>query len=97
MEHAGLRRHHRFVDAAQQDDGTISLRMSQAEAMVLHEVIASAEWSNELDAIELRQPVERKVVSDVQQALQRLIPALGTDAYGTRVQEAYTAIDCGPW
>ena len=42
--------------------------MSQAEAVVLHEVIAFSEWSNELDAIELREPAEQKVMSDVQQS-----------------------------
>jgi len=37
--------------------------MSYAEAVVLHEVVGFSEWSNELTAIELREPVERKVVS----------------------------------
>lgn len=70
--------------------------MSEAEAVVLHEVIAFSEWSTELDEIELRNPVERKVVSDVQQSLAPLIPELGTDAYQGTVKAAYSAIDSTP-
>jgi hypothetical protein len=68
-----------------------------AEAIVLHEVIALSEWSNELEAIELREPVERKVVSDVQQSLAVLIPELGTDGYGATVREAQDSIDTRPF
>lgn len=71
--------------------------MSQAESVVLHQVIAFSEWSNALDAIELRKPVERKVVSDVQQTLDPLIPGLGTDAYQSTVEAAYSAIDSRPF
>jgi hypothetical protein len=71
--------------------------MSQAEYVILHQVIAFSEWSNELDSIELREPVERKVVSDVQQTLDPFIPGLGTDAYQSTVDAAYAAIDSRPF
>ena len=71
--------------------------MSEAEAVVLHQVIASSEWSNELDAIELREPVERKTLSEVQQTLDPLIPGLGTDGYQLTVEMAYSAIDSTPF
>ena len=71
--------------------------MSEAEAVVLHEVIAFSEWSNELDAIELREPTERKTLSEVQQTVVPLIPGLGTDAYQHTVEAAYAAIDSSPF
>jgi hypothetical protein len=71
--------------------------MSEAEAVVLHEVIAYSEWSNELGAIELREPVERKVVSDVQQSLGPLIPSLGTEEYRATVERALSEIDSRPF
>ena len=43
--------------------------MSEAEAVVLHSVIAISEFANALEEIELGHPVEQKVLSDVQQAL----------------------------
>jgi len=67
--------------------------MSEAEAVVLHEVIAFSEWSNELDAIELREPAARKALSAVQQTLAPLIPGLGTDLYQRTVADAHAAID----
>jgi hypothetical protein len=85
------------MEAHQGSDGRISLHMSEAEAVVLHQVIAYSEWSNELDAIELREPVERKVVSDVQQSLDPLIPGLGTKGYQQTVTRAYSAIDSKPF
>lgn len=88
---------HRIVEAVQEADGRIALRMSQAEAVILHEVIAFSEWSNELDAIELREPVERKVLSEVQQSLAPMIPGLGTDSYHGTVETAYSAVDSSPF
>ena len=46
--------------------------MSEAEAVVLHSVIAISEFANALEEIELGHPVEQKVLSDVQQALASL-------------------------
>lgn len=71
--------------------------MSHAEAVVLHEVVAFSEWSNELTEIELRQPVERKVASGVQRALAPLIPELGTDEYGDTVRRAQSQVDPTPF
>jgi hypothetical protein len=85
------------VEAHREPDGQVSLRLSQAEAVVLHEVIAFSEWSNELDAIELREPVEQKVMSEVQQSLALLIPELGTETYGETVSRARALIDSRPF
>lgn len=82
---------------SREPDGTISLRMSEAEAVVLHEKVAMAEFADDLELIDLSEPVEKKVFSDVQQALAPLIPDLGTDAYGGRVEGAYASIDPEPY
>lgn len=87
----------RSVMCSREPDGTISVRMSEAEAVVLHEKIAFSEFADNLAHIDLAEPVEQKVFSDVQQALAPLIPDLGTDAYGVRVQGAYASIDPGPY
>ncbi|WP_017597524.1 hypothetical protein [Nocardiopsis lucentensis] len=78
-------------------DGSVTLGMSQAEAAVLHELIAFAEFAHDLTSIESERPVEQKVLSDVQQALAPLIPGLGTDDYQTVMNRAYAAIDPGPF
>jgi hypothetical protein len=57
------------MEASSEVDGTVTVRMSLAESVVLHERIALAEWSNDLSDIDLQEPVEQKVFSDVQQAL----------------------------
>ncbi|OIQ79532.1 hypothetical protein GALL_387220 [mine drainage metagenome] len=88
---------HRLVRARREPDGGVSLRMSYAEAVVLHEVVAFSEWSNGLTEIELREPVERKVVSDVQQSLAPLIPELGTGEYGPSVRHAQSQVDPTPF
>lgn len=98
--HAALRVracNHHVVESHREPDGRITLSMSEAEAVVLHQVIAFAEWSNELDEIELREPVERKVLSDVQQTLDPRIPGLGTDTYQRTVDAAYSVIDSSPF
>ncbi len=81
------------MEAHREPDGGVCLRLSQAEVVVLHEVIAFSEWSNELDAIELRLPVEQKIISAVQQSLAPLIPELGTENYGKAVSSARSSID----
>ena len=78
-------------------DGSVTLSMSQAEAAVLHELIAFAEFANDLTSVESEKPVEQKVLSDVQQALAPLIPGLGTDGYQAVMNRAYAAIDPGPF
>jgi len=85
------------MEACREDDGIVTVRMSEAEAVVLHEAIALSEFSNDLREIELRQPVEQKVFSDVQQALVPFIPGLGTDGYRATVEAAYSALDPGPF
>lgn len=85
------------MEASRESDGAVTLRLSEDEAVVLHAAIATAEFENELDAIELREPVERKVLSDVQQSLSVLIPGLGTDEYGSTVERSYAAIDPRPY
>ncbi|GIF67447.1 hypothetical protein Ais01nite_54820 [Asanoa ishikariensis] len=80
------------MEALEGSIGTVTLRMSQAEAVVLHEAIARAEFANDLGEIEL-QPVEQKVFSAVQQTLAPLIAGLGTDGYQGTLDRAYTAID----
>jgi hypothetical protein len=69
-------------------DGWITVRMSQSDATVLHELFASAEFNNDLTLVELSRPVEQKVVSEPQQALAPLILGLGSDAYGAEVDRA---------
>ncbi|MGQ4271827.1 hypothetical protein [Nocardiopsis changdeensis] len=82
--------------AADAPDGSVTLSMSQAEATVLHELIAFAEFANDLTSIEPERPVEQKVLSDVQQALAPLIRGLGTEGYGAALDRAFAAIDPGP-
>lgn len=82
------------TDAA---DGSVTLSMSQAEATVLHLLIASAEFDNDLTAVLLSRPVDQKVLSDVQQALAPIIRGLGTDGYPAEVNNVYSAIDPGPF
>src|SRR6266487_2196873 len=83
------------MEGLQDPDGSVTLRISQAEAVELHQAIAGTEF--ELAEIELRQPVEQKVFSDVQQALVSLIPGLGTDEYQATVDRAYAEIDPTPY
>lgn len=85
------------MKCTRETDGTIILRLSEEEAVVLHEKIAYSEFADDLDNIELSEPVEQKVFSDIQQALAPLIPDLGTDAYGARVERAYAAIGTMPY
>lgn len=88
---------HRPVEAHREPGGGVSLHFSYAEAVVLHEVFAFSEWSNELTEIELQRPVERKVLSDVQQSLAPLIPELGTDKYDGAVRRAQSQIGPSPF
>jgi hypothetical protein len=67
--------------------------MSLAEAVVLHELIAFAEFSEDLTVVELARPQDQRVMSKVQQALAPLVPDLGTDRYGAAVERAYREID----
>lgn len=78
-------------------DGSITLRMSEDEAVVLHLKIAWSEFEADLEAIDLDQPVDQKVFSDVQQVLAPLIPGLGTEDYQARIDRAYAAIDPKPY
>jgi hypothetical protein len=55
-------------------DGSVTLGVSRAEATVLHELIAGADFAHDLTAIEPAGPVEQKVLSDIQQALAPLVP-----------------------
>ncbi|GAB2498962.1 hypothetical protein [Nocardiopsis aegyptia] len=83
--------------AADTPDGSVTLSMSQAEATVLHELIAWAEFAEDLTSIEPDGPVEQKVLSDVQTTLAPLIPGLGTDRYQAEFDRAHAAIDPGPF
>ena len=85
------------MDASKQPDGTVALSLTVAEAVVLHAAIATAEFAEDLDTVELGEPVEKKVFSDVQQALAPLVPDLGTDHYGVTVRGAYASIDPSPY
>lgn len=85
------------MDAFLEPNGTVTLAMSLNEAVVVHELIAFAEWADDLEAIELSEPVAKRVMSDVQQALAPLISTLGTDRYGSTVKRAYAEIDPGPF
>ena len=78
-------------------EGRITLTMSHSEAVVLRELVASSEFSNELIEIELRHPAGRKVSSDVQQVLAALVPGLGSARYVDTLSEAYAAIDSEPY
>jgi hypothetical protein len=85
------------MEAVRSDDGSVTLRMTEEEAVILHVKIADSEFASDLEEIELRVPVEQKVFSDVQQALAPLIPGLGTDRYQHFVAGAYAATDPGPF
>ena len=85
------------MEASRTSDGTVHLLLTEAEAVVLHEAIATAEFAEDLEAVALGEPVEKKVFSDVQQALAPLVPDLGTDRYGLTVQGAYASIDPSPY
>ena len=84
------------MEASSEVDGTVTVRMSLAEAVVLHRRIALAEWSDDLSDIDLQEPVEQRVFSDVQQALAPRIRGLGTEACQATVDGAHSAIDPRP-
>lgn len=86
-----------LMECQREPDGTFILRFSEAEAMVLHEKIAHAEFADDLESTDLAEPVAQKVFSDVQQSLAPLIPGLGTDTYGSLVDGAFASIDPGPY
>jgi hypothetical protein len=81
------------MEALQAASGQVTLSMSVAEAIVLYELIAFAEWAEDLTVMELARPQDQKVMSDVQQALAPLVPDLGTDGYSAAVQRAYRELD----
>lgn len=83
------------VDALLDPSGTVTLTLSLNEAVVVHERLASAEWADDLETIELPDPASRTVMSDLQQALAPLIPTLGTAAYGSTVRQAVASIVSG--
>ncbi len=85
------------MEVAQISEGVVSLSMSVSEAVVLHQLIAASEFAEDLEIIELPEPVAKKVMSDVQQALAPVIPTLGTHEYGSTVERAYELIDPGPF
>ncbi|WP_421732605.1 hypothetical protein [Cellulomonas sp.] len=82
------------MEANSSGDG-VTLFLTLAEAVVLHERIAFSEFSEDLEVMELPEPVDKKVMSDLQQALAPLIPRLGTDGYQATIDDAYGAIDAG--
>jgi len=41
------------MDASKQPDGTVALSLTVAEAVVLHAAIATAEFAEDLDTVEL--------------------------------------------
>lgn len=85
------------MEAASKPDGGVSLSLTLEEATVVHELIAFAEFADDLGTIELRHPVDKKVMSDIQQALAPLIPGLGTDQYQTALDRAYATVPSGPF
>ena len=85
------------MEAVTQPDGGVTLSISLAEAVVIHELIAFSEFSDDFGQIELRQPVDKKVMSDLQQALAPLIPGLGTVQYQQSVDRAYATVDPEPF
>ena len=84
------------MEATSTGDG-VTLSLTVAEAVVVHGLIATSEFAEELDVIELPEQVDKKVMSDIQQVLAPLIPRLGTDGYQATVDAAYAAIDAGPY
>lgn len=77
------------MDAEPMGDGEVRLVLSEAEAIALHEVLARAEWAEDLGVVEPSDPAEVEVLSRVQQALAPHIAALGTDSYNATVDEAW--------
>lgn len=85
------------MEATLRPEGVVTLSMTVAEAVIVHVLIAHAEFAEDLEVIELVEPVSKKVMSDVQQALAPCIPTLGTGAYGTTIERAYAEIDPRPF
>jgi hypothetical protein len=83
------------MKAVLNDAGLMVLTMTMDEAVVIHERIASSEWSDDLLRIELPDVVHRAVFSDVQQQVRHLLPTLGTDRYGATVREAEERLSSG--
>ncbi|WP_239648870.1 hypothetical protein [Nocardiopsis chromatogenes] len=72
----------------------MTLSMSQAEATILYELIAFAEFAYDLTSIDSQRPVEQKVLSDIQGALGPLIlPELDAHGYDAVMNRAHAAID----
>ena len=73
------------------------LTLDYAEVVALHEVIARAEWADDLKVIELNGDAEQLVLSRLQLALAPLVRELGTTDYGAAVQSAWRQIiDASP-
>lgn len=85
------------MEALNTPDGRVSLSLTLEEATVVHELIASAEFADDFETIELPHPVDQKVMSDIQQALAPLIPGLGTDQYQAAVDRAHRSVAPGPF
>lgn len=77
------------MDAEPMDDGGVRLVLSGAEVVALQEVLARAEWAEDLAVVEPSDPAEVEVLSRVQQALSPHIAALGTDSYNATVDQAW--------
>lgn len=76
------------MDADLSDTGLVVLTMTMDEALIVHERIAFAEFSADLQEVELPEAVHQAVFSDVQQSLRSLIPTLGTSQYADAVRDA---------
>jgi hypothetical protein len=70
-----------------------NLRLTPAEAVTLHEVIARAEWATDLRELETADTAEREVLSRVQQAIAPSIEELGTESYDRAVNRAWAAVN----
>ena len=80
------------MEASSGQGGVVTVTLTEAEAVTLHELIAFSEWSEDLLSIEVRDEAEGKVLSRLQMALRPLIPGLGTPEYGTVVASAWTTV-----
>ena len=62
------------MEASSGQGGVVTVTLTEAEAVTLHELIVFSEWSEDLLSIEVRDEAEGKVLSRLQMALRPLIP-----------------------
>ena len=73
-------------------DHEVFLRLSNAEAITLHEVLGFSEWAGTRQGLGLRDEVEYTVLDRLMVALQPLIAEAGTDGYDRAVTDVWASL-----